>query len=172
MKFFSKLYKFAKIDKFLKIKNVFNIIHNNFSLVIVVDTGIHVFKKYVNFYFIYFTFILLKIFIIIFYCNNFFYKFIYIISAGLGFKKRKRKHRRGRRVWDLYIGNRHRLAYNMPLKSYIFIFKRSNIILFSNSKNLLYKPILCYRNARKELVFKIKGFYITRYKIKRRIARV
>lgn len=125
-----------------------------------------------KFYFHWFNYVLFKIFIIIFYCNNFFIKFIYIISAGLGFKKRKRKFKRGRRVLDLYIGNRHRLAYNMPTKSFIFIFKRSNIILFSNSKNNLYYPINSYRNFRKELVFKIKGFYLNRYKIKKRIARV
>jgi hypothetical protein len=44
--------------------------------------------------------------------------------------------------------------------------------MFSNSKNRLFDPISSYRNARRELVFKIKGFYISRYRIRRRIARV
>lgn len=112
-----------------------------------------------------------KLLFIIFFSKNFFRKFIYIISVGLGFRKRRRVLR-GKKMLELYIGNRHRLAYTFGNKSFLFVFKRSNIIIFSNSKNLIYLPLLQFRSMKKELVFKIKGFFINRVRIKKRIARM
>jgi hypothetical protein len=73
---------------------------------------------------------------------------------------------------ELYIGNRHRLAYAFGDKTFLFVFKRSNILIFSNSKNSIFLPILQFRSMKKELVFKIKGFFINRVRVKRRIARM
>lgn len=73
---------------------------------------------------------------------------------------------------ELYIGNRHRLAYTFKPESFLFVFKRSNILIFSNSKNSIYLPLLQFRSIKKELVFKVKGFFINRVRIKRRIARM
>lgn len=112
-----------------------------------------------------------KLSFIIFFSKNFFRKFIYIISVGLGFRKRRR-NLRGKKMLELYIGNRHRLAYNFGVESFLFVFKRSNILIFSNSKNSILLPILQFRSMKKELVFKIKGFFINRVKVRRRIARM
>jgi len=167
-----KDYQVEKKNKFFINSRGIGIFSNKLYIIYYFHNNLLNIKKNINLYFYFCNGILLKMFIILFYAKNYFYKYIYIISAGLGFKKRKRKIIRGRRVLDLYIGNRHRLAYSLINKSFIFIFKRSNIIMFSNSKNTLYSSILSYRNARKELVFKIKGFYMSRYRIRRRIARV
>jgi hypothetical protein len=172
MKLIIKGFQLQKKNRFFMNSRGISVLNNMLSVIYYFHNNLLNIKKNINLYFYFFNSVLFKMFIILFYAKNYFYRYIYVISAGLGFKKRKRKIIRGRRVLDLYIGNRHRLAYNLTNKSFIFIFKRSNIIMFSNSKNELYSSILSYRNARKELVFKIKGFYISRYRIRRRIARV
>lgn len=68
--------------------------------------------------------------------NNFFTKFVHVLSVGLGFRKRKR-YRRGRRFFELYMGNRHRVSFELPKNFYMILIRRGNIILFSNSKNKL-----------------------------------
>lgn len=111
-----------------------------------------------------------KLFISIFFSKSFFHRFVYIISVGLGFRRRRR-NLRGKKMLELYIGNRHRLAFTFDSKSFLFVFKRSNILIFSNSKNAISLPLLQFRSMRKELVFKIKGFFINRVRIRKRMAR-
>lgn len=172
MKYFIK--KFYPLEK-----NLFSVDYSNISVL-----NRHSFiyymliKRYslvstftLDFVYFYFKNFFNKILFAVFFSKNFFRKFIYIISVGLGFRKRRRILR-GKKMLELYIGNRHRLAYTFEGESFLFVFKRSNILIFSNSKNSIYLPLLQFRSIKKELVFKIKGFFINRVKIKRRIARM
>ena len=172
MKYFIK--KFYTLEK-----NLFSVDCGNISILNKYSTIYYMLvKKYnpistftLDFIYFYFKNLFNKIIFTIFFSKNFFRKFIYIISVGLGFRKRRRILR-GKKMLELYIGNRHRLAYTFEKESFLFVFKRSNILIFSNSKNSIYLPLLQFRSIKKELVFKIKGFFINRVKIKRRIARM
>ena len=172
MKYFIK--KFYILEKnlfFVDCNNIF--VLNKQSLIYY-----NLIKKYrpisffaLDFIYFYFKNLFNKIVFTMFFSKSFFRKFIYIISVGLGFRKRRRILR-GKKMLELYIGNRHRLAYTFGSESFLFVFKRSNILIFSNSKHSIYLPLLQFRSIKKELVFKVKGFFINRVKIKRRIARM
>src|ERR1044071_9427948 len=111
IKIFNKNFSYSIYNNFFFIyNNIFSFNKISFSRISIINSHLLIINNFFAYLSI-FNLFLLKIFIVIFYNKNFFYKFIYIISAGLGFKKRKRRNRRGRRVMDLYVGNRHRLAY-------------------------------------------------------------
>lgn len=172
MKYFTKY--FWNLEKNLFSSNFHNFfLFNKHSFVYQFSFENYIFLSTQNLDIIYFYFknFFNKLLFIIFFSKNFFRKFIYIISVGLGFRKRRRLLR-GKKILELYIGNRHRLAYTFGNQSFLFVFKRSNILIFSNSKNSIFLPVLQFRSMKKELVFKIKGFFINRVKVKRRIARM
>lgn len=172
MKYFIK--KFYTLEKNLfssDCNNIFILNKHSYIYYILIKKYSSISTFTLDFIYFYFKSLFNKILFTLFFSKNFFRKFIYIISVGLGFRKRRRILR-GKKMLELYIGNRHRLAYTFGNESFLFVFKRSNILIFSNSKNSIYLPLLQFRSIKKELVFKVKGFFINRVKIKRRIARM
>jgi len=83
---------------------------------------------------------------------------MFFVSVGLGFK-RKRKIRKKKKYLELYIGNRHRVMCKLENFSYIFLLRRSTIYMFANLKKKIYLVLNRFRSAKKELAFKIKGFF-------------
>jgi hypothetical protein len=124
-----------------------------------------------NFIFVFWSYFLNVIFVLNFINFSFFKKFIYVVAIGLGFRK-KRRSRRGAKFFELFLGIRHRLSFQLPRPFYIMMLKRSNIIFLSNSKKSLLYPVTCFRNFRKENFYKLKGFFTRRRRIKRKLSRV
>lgn len=85
---------------------------------------------------LFFRYFLKTLFLINFVLTNFFSRFVHVLSVGLGFRKRRRVLR-FRRFFELYMGNRHRVSFEVPKKFYIILIRRGNIIFFSNAKNKL-----------------------------------
>jgi len=129
-----------------------------------INTKKSIFKIYIikllfnKFYFIKFMF------------NSFFSRYTYLIAVGLGFRRKKRI-KRGRKFLELYMGGRHRLYYFIPQNVFLVKFKNSHIILFSSDKKNLILPLALFRNFKKELLFKLKGCFNRRIRMKRRITR-
>jgi hypothetical protein len=95
---------------------------------------------------------------------------MFFVSVGLGFK-RKRKIKYKRRFLELYVGNRHRILCKLSTDSYLVLLKRSVIYFFSNLKKNIKLPVIKFRTAKHEAVFKIKGFFFNRFKISKVLAR-
>lgn len=95
------------------------------------------YKKF-NFYvyLLFFRYFLKILFLVNFILTNFFNRFVHVLSVGLGFRKRRRVVR-FRRFFELYMGNRHRVSFEVPKKFYIILIRRGNIIFLSNAKNKL-----------------------------------
>lgn len=85
---------------------------------------------------LFFRYFLKTLFLINFVLTNFFNRFVHVLSVGLGFRKRRRVLR-FRRFFELYMGNRHRVSFQVPKKFYIILIRRGNIIFFSNAKSKL-----------------------------------
>jgi len=120
---------------------------------------------------LFFRYFLKTLFLVNFMLKNFFSRFAHILSVGLGFRKRRR-FIRSRHFFELYMGNRHRVSFEVPKKFYVILIRRGNIIFFSNAKNKLWYPLICFRNFRKELAFKLKGFFIRRKRASKKLMRI
>ena len=59
----------------------------------------------------------------------------------------------------------------MPKDLYIFPFKRGSLVFFSGSKYSLNNFLKHLQHVRRELVFKIKGFYVRRKKVNKFMGR-
>ena len=126
-------------------------------------------KKY-NFFIYFFIQFLNYFFFVNFFSKIFFTRFMFFVSVGLGFK-RKRKIRKNKKYLELYIGNRHRIMCKLENFSYVFLLRRSTFYMFSNFKKPIYTVLTKFRSAKKELAFKIKGFFFFRFKMNRALAR-
>lgn len=93
-------------------------------------------RSEVEVFLLFFNYFLKILFLVNFMLLNFFTRFVHVLSVGLGFRKRRRL-RRGRRFFELYMGNRHRVSFELPRKFYVILIRRGNIIFFSNTKNKL-----------------------------------
>ena len=100
----------------------------------------------------------------------FFSRFIFFVSVGLGFK-RKRKFKKNKKYLELYIGNRHRILCKLEDSTYVYLLKRSTIYMFANLKKKIYLVLNRFRSAKKELAFKIKGFFFFRFKMNKALSR-
>jgi len=167
--------------------NFFFIIFNNyFDLLFLNKFFIINNKKFINNYNYFFylnKFLKYKDFLInlfINYFNYFFYlyffsklifcRFLHIVSVGLGFRKKK-KFKKKKKFLEFYIGNRHRLSYQLTKNFNILMLKRTSVIILSNSKNNIINLLKKFKSAKKEISFKIKGFFFNRVKISKIMAR-
>lgn len=148
--FFNKLQNY-KTSEFLNLKNFF-FFYSERSIFYIFVLNFFNFFFYINFF-----------------SRYFFSRFMYFVSVGLGFKRKKRK-KRGKKFVQLYIGNRHRIM-SLSKNLYFILLKRSSFIFFSDTKKNIYLHLIRFRSAKKELAFKIKGFFFNRFKINKIIAR-
>lgn len=127
--------------------------------------------KFNMFFYVYFLIQFFNYFFFInFFSKVYFSRFMFFVSVGLGFK-RKRKLRKKKKYLELYIGNRHRVLCCVENFSYIVLLRRSTIYMFSDLKRKIYLLLTRFRGARRELAFKIKGFFFFRFKMNRGLAR-
>lgn len=163
---------FIKIKKFVFLQYFLFQFFND-SLKLIIDF----FRNNINF-FIGNFFMILKIYKIFLLLTNFLFfrklsffdRYMFCISVGLGFRKKIRTYF-GTRFLIIYMGTRHWLSFKIPKDVYIFPFKRGSLVFFSKSKYNLNDFLKHLQHVRRELVFKIKGFYLRRIKVNKKIGR-
>jgi hypothetical protein len=147
--FYIHLYKFLKY--FLIINNLY---------IYTFLTNIYLFS--------FFNKILLNIFLksIYLFCGFIYFHFYYKI--GLGFRK---KFSKIKKHFMIYVGGRHWAIFKSNFNDFHFNIRHKNILIFTQTKNSMnyYKSLI--KCLRKESVFKIKGFFFKRIRIRKKIPR-